>query len=337
MTDLRALAGRLREADPSRHHVVTLPDFFVDHFVRAPKWDVAVPAWKAVHARGGGNVPTPGQHFHPGGNAANTALALARLGARVHFVGRTSPFGKAYLEATLGRMGVDLKHVRDDGDLAITTAIEFQEERPANVMLSDPGSVAQYGPEELTANDWTLVEAADFVLVANWSQNRRGSSLVEKVSVKARMTMVDAGDPSMRGEEGLAELRTRILPLESLDVFALNENELRQLTGADSLDAARSLRSVGALDLHTADLAASFTRDGEAVARTFRVDPIRVTGAGDSWNAGNILGYLLGFEAEDRLVLANAVAGLYVGGKQVVAPTLDEVASFLDSDPKFNE
>lgn len=337
MTDLRALARRLRDEDLGRHHVVTLPDFFVDHFVQAPKWDVSVPAWKAVHARGGGNVPTPGQHFQPGGNAANTALALARLGVRVHFVGRTSPFGQAYLEATLGRSGVDLKHVRGDGDLAITTAIEFQEDRPANLMLSDPGSVAQYGPEELTANDWTLLEASDFVLVANWSQNRRGSSLVESVCERARMTMVDAGDPSMRGEAGLEELRTRILPLKTLDVFALNENELRQLTGKDTVEAARKLRSSGTLDLHTADFAASFGRDGEAVVGTFRVDPLRVTGAGDAWNAGNIVGYLLELGARERLVLANAVAGQYVGGKEGLAPTLEQVVAFLASDPKFRE
>ncbi|HWH08502.1 MAG TPA: carbohydrate kinase family protein, partial [Candidatus Thermoplasmatota archaeon] len=238
MTDLRALAGRLRDLDAARYHVVTLPDFFLDHFVRVPPWAQAEPLWRAVHQRGGGNVPTPGQHFQPGGNAANTALALARLGVRVHLVTRTSAFGKAYLEQTMGRMGVDLRYVRGDGHLAVTTALEFQEDRPANVMLSDPGSVAQYGPEELDANDWTLLEAADLVLLANWSQNRRGTALVEAVcraaSAAGTMTMLDTGDPSVRGpdaEAGLAELRERLLPMGNLDVYALNENELRQLVG----------------------------------------------------------------------------------------------------------
>lgn len=352
MSDLRALADRLRALDPSRFHVVTLPDFFLDHFVRVPPWSQAEPTWRAVHARGGGNVPTPGQHFQPGGNAANTALALARLGVRVHLVARTSAFGKAYLAETLGRMGVDLTYVRGDGQLAVTTALEFQEDRPANVMLSDPGSVAQYGPEDLDANDWTLLEAADLVLLANWAQNRRGTALVEAVARGASRdgttTMLDTGDPSVRGAEasaGIAELRDKVLPLRELGVYAMNENELRQVTGRalrtgeEELDAAAALATLrpwGTLDLHTARFAASYGSWGRALAPTFRVEPLRVTGAGDSWNAGDILGHLAGLPPEDRLALANAVAGLYVSGKDGLSPRLADVVAFLAGGPPQN-
>ena len=89
MLDTRALAERLRQIRPVDFLVVTLPDFFLDHFVKVPPWRESVPQWEAVHERGGGNVPTPGQHFQPGGNAANTALALARLGVRTHLLART--------------------------------------------------------------------------------------------------------------------------------------------------------------------------------------------------------------------------------------------------------
>lgn len=346
--DLRGLADRLRSLDVASFHVVTLPDFFLDHFVTLPAWDEIVPQWQAIHGRGGGNVITPGQHFQPGGNAANTALGLARLGVRTHLVTRTSAFGKAYLEHTLGRHGVDLRHVRPDGQLSVTTALEFHEGRPANVMLSDSGSVAQFGPESLDANDWTLLEAADMVLVANWSQNRRGSALVEAVARatrrSGRRSMLDTGDPSSRAGE-VRELVEHLLPLPDLDVYALNENELRQITGrhlapgAEEVDAARALarrRPHGTLDLHTARLAASFGPDGEAVVPTFRVEPVRVTGAGDAWNAGNIVGHLARLPPPDRLILANAVAGLYVGGKEGIAPTLAEVVRFLGSDPALN-
>lgn len=347
--ELRALASRLRAVEPARFHVVTLPDFFLDHFVKVGRWSDVSPQWAAVHARGGGNVPTPGQHFQPGGNAANTALALARLGVRVHLVARTSQFGQVYIENTLGRMGVDTRYVRGDGHLAVTTAIEFQEDRPANLMLSDPGSVAQYGPEELDANDWTLLDAADLVLVANWSQNRRGTSLVEAVARKAKLSMLDTGDPSVRGADqpaAVRELTTRVLPLPELGVYALNENELRQLVGRDlrgerdERAAAKELharRPEGVLDLHTARFAATYGPSGEAVAPTFRVEPLRVTGAGDAWNAGDILGHLAGLAPQERLALANAVAGLYVSGKEGVAPTLADVVAFLDSGPRLNQ
>ena len=349
MLDLRALAARLRGLDTSALHVVTLPDFFLDHFLTLPSWAETLPRWQGVHERGGGNVPTPGQHFQPGGNAANTALALARLGVRTHLVTRTSPFGKVYLENTLGRHGVDLRHVRGDGQLSVTTALEFHEGRPANVMLSDPGSVAQFGPEWLDANDWTLLEGADLVLVANWSQNKLGTALIEAIARTARkhdtLSMVDTGDPSARAAD-LPELLARVVALPELDVFALNENELRQLSGralregAEELEAARALRATrgsGALDLHTARFAATFTPKGEAVVPTFRVEPLRVTGAGDAWNAGNIVGHVARLAPADRLALANAVAGLYISGKEAIAPTLADVVRFFESEPKMNE
>lgn len=348
MVDTAALAARLREIDPAQYHVVTLPDFFLDHFVRVPPWDQALPAWKAVHAQGGGNVPTPHQHFQAGGNAANTALALARLGVHTHLVTRTDAFGLAVLESSLGRHGVDLRHARPDGRLSITTAIEFQESRPANLMLSDPGSLAEYGPEMLDANDWTLLEAADLVLVANWSQNRKGTALLEEIARFARRAkttvMLDTGDPSHRKED-LPTLRERVIPLAELDVFAMNENELRQLCGKSLAEgdeerhAAEQLaaqRKGNWLDLHTARFAATYGPKGKAHVPTFRVRPVRVTGAGDSWNAGNILGHVAGLAPDDRLALANAVAGLYVGGEEGIAPTLESVIRFLESKPALN-
>jgi ribokinase len=346
--DPAALARRLEDVRPATYHVVTLPDFFLDHFVRVPPWERAMPLWKAVHGQGGGNVLTPHQHFQAGGNAANTALALARLGVATHLVTRTNEFGRAVLEGSLGRAGVDLRHVRTDGSLSVTTALEFQEERPANVMLSDPGSLAEYGPESLDANDWTLLEAADLALLANWSQNRRGTALLEEVARACRragtLTMLDTGDPSHRRED-LAELRERVLPLAELDVFAMNENELRHLTGkalaegAEERAAARALaaqRGGNALDLHTARFAATHGPKGSAEVPTFRVAPLRVTGAGDAWNAGNILGHLADLAPAERLLLANAVAGLYVSGRDALAPTLADVARFLASDPPLN-
>lgn len=345
--DLGAFADRLREVRPEEYHVVTLPDFFLDHFVKVPAWRETLPRWEAVHGRGGGNVPTPGQHFQPGGNAANTAFGLARLGVRTHLVARTDAFGKAYLEQTLARhaIDVDLRHVKADGHLSVTTAIEFQDERPSNLMLSDPGSLANFGPEEMDANDWTLVEGADLVLIANWSQNRRGTALVEAVARAARKsgtwTMADTGDPSARAAD-LPELKAKVLGLAELDVYALNENELRQLVGRavsagdDERAAARELhrqRQGGTLDLHTARFAATYGPQGEAWVPTFRVEPLRVTGAGDSWNAGNVLGHLAGLAPAERLLLANAVAGLYVSGKEGLAPTLADVVRFVESQP----
>jgi sugar/nucleoside kinase (ribokinase family) len=215
-------------------------------------------------------------------------------------------------------------------------------------MLSDPGSLAQFGPDSLDVNDRTLIEAADLVLIANWSQNRLGTPLVEAIGHHSRrantLTMLDTGDPSSRLAE-VHELTSRIIPCEDLDIYALNENELRLISGKrlragdEEVAQARAfaaMRPHGALDLHTARLAATFGPRGEAIAPTFRVEPLRVTGAGDAWNAGDIVGHLGGLEAADRLLFANAVAGMYVSGKEALAPTLTEVIGFLEEAPRLH-
>ena len=44
------------------------------------------------------------------------------------------------------------------------------------------------------------------------------------------------------------------------------------------------------VDLHTTNFSATFTKKGETVVPAFKVPVLRATGAGDAWNAGNILG-----------------------------------------------
>src|SRR5437899_11457586 len=102
-----------------------------------------------------------------------------------------------------------------------------------NNMVSDPGSLSQFGPEKLRQDDKTLISEADFVCVLNWNQNQRGTDLAEKVFSIAKnegkaVTFFDPGDPALRvGEiEGLNE---RVLTPGLVDVLSVNENELMHL------------------------------------------------------------------------------------------------------------
>ncbi|TLX69861.1 MAG: carbohydrate kinase family protein, partial [Thaumarchaeota archaeon] len=54
-----------------------------------------------------------------------------------------------------------------------------------------------------------------------------------------------------------------------------------------------------------------------------------VTGAGDVWDAANILGYLANLEPRERLLFANATASLYVGNSNGIPPTMREVLSLV--------
>lgn len=119
------MAERLREEAPAKE-VVLMPDFFLDRIVRYQGTfdDFAVEARRIVE-RGGGNLPVTRQEILRGGNATNTASALAKLGMKSHLILRTSQLGLVLLKHFLGG-SVDISHVKSDGRIALTVALEFE-------------------------------------------------------------------------------------------------------------------------------------------------------------------------------------------------------------------
>lgn len=336
-----SLAARLREARPEQFEVTCLPDFFLDILVPMAPWQVARDQMGAIADRRGGNLATPPHRISQGGNAANTALALARLGVRSRLIAATSPLGEAFARTFLEPHGVDLTRLRSDGELSSTVALEFGPER-RNVMLSHPGSVADFSADDLTNADWAVIEDSDAVLASNWVLNRAGTGLAARVLERAHragsMTYFDSGDPSSRAPE-VPQLFSTVLTAPFVDVVGCNENELGFFAAAAGdvrsttlHDRARSVKKEvrGTLDVHTRDLALTLTKDGQhAEASPPPLEGRRATGAGDAWNAGNLLGHLLKLAPRDRLLLANAVATAYVTRAEPLHPTLDEVADLL--------
>jgi sugar/nucleoside kinase (ribokinase family) len=317
----------------STFHVVMLPDFFVDHFVSLDTVEKTCNAVKTVAAQGGGNLPGIAQRITQGGNAANTALALARLGISAHLICRTDPLGMHLLQYFLGNSGVDLSGVKTDGNLAITTALEF-EEHHANIMIGDPGSVATFSFKLLNDHDCELIASADLVGVTNWNLNRSGTDLACKVFEIAKKhgvrTFFDSGDPSPRLHD-IPELIHKVLTNPQLDIFGLNENELRfysnssNKTQEEMITAALLLKKKipARIDLHTTLFSCS-TLNTLIVVPTIPLSTVyRSTGAGDAWNAANVFADLLGFADDERLLFANMFAGHYISSTDVVHSTID--------------
>ena len=320
-------------------HVVLLPDFFLDHFLSIANTTETEAHIRRLATQGGGNYPHIPQFIQQGGNAANTALGLARLGLQTHLICRTSPFGHHLLTYFLGTANVDLSHVKTDGALAITTALELGDRR-ANIMLGYPGSVADFSPDVLTTQDYDCIQKADLVAVVNWNLNLFGTRLASDVFQYAHRhhvkTFFDTGDPSPKLSEVPTLLRD-VIKTPLVDILGLNENELRYYSGQtprtqeEMLTAAKTLKQQmpARLDLHTSTFSCSL--DGSCtVVPTERLSSIlRATGAGDSWNAGNLLATLHGFPTEERLAFANLVAGLYISSAAPQPPTIEDVIRYL--------
>jgi len=343
----------LKRAKPRKFNVVVMPDFFIDRLVTySGEVEQFSRTLAEVAVRLGGNIHGIKQMELRGGNAANTAAALAALGTRVYPIIKTSPLGLHLLKFYLEPFGVDLSHVRTDGDVALTTAFELTHRgEKINIMMGDLGSLPSFGPKDLTQEDFQLLREADYVCVFNWASLRRwGTELAESVFhyVKEKgkgKTYYDTGDPSPNREK-IPKLVKKVLLGKIVDVFGVNENEaisyashlnsevkhLRKKLEHHELakECARILAKQLSMrvDLHTSAFAGSFTKENEVIVPAFRVSALRATGAGDAWNAGNILGDALELPSSCRLTLANAVAAYYVSNATAEHPTLPKLIEF---------
>lgn len=306
-----------------------LPHFCLDHLVKVSGSPQAF-LQEAIQVvqRGGGNIITENR-LVAGGKAVNCAKALAALGVPVSVITKTSPLGYKLLWELLPSQNINLSHVNQAGELGSTAVIELE---GVNVMLSDPGSTTEFGPDQLTKSDWKLIKTADAVMISDWGLNNQGTELAREIFQKVRQdgegkTFFDPGDPVAKGQrmkDEVEKLQAEILEQGLVDGLSVNEDEIKQYGGADRL------RELTRIDLHTKNFARSFTQQLETEkVMSFDIKPERLTGAGDTWNAGNILGELLELDDEQRLLLANAVANYYVASENGQPATREELIEFL--------
>ncbi|MEM3045228.1 MAG: carbohydrate kinase family protein [Candidatus Bathyarchaeia archaeon] len=329
--------------------VAAMPDFFVDHFIYfdgdAFRFEEE---FRSVVSRGGGDMPHTLQEIHKGGNAANMSYAVSRLGGGAVLLARTSGLGLALLRYFFEGENVDLSRVRGDGRLAVSTQLELRgDDGAVNVMIGDWGSASDFGPEMLTDEDYRVIAGCDYACVVNWSENMRGTDLAEMVFSRLEgcgaVRFFDPGDPSTKPGE-VKGLFRRVLSRGLTDHLSLNENEFRWIAGEAGIALKGGLEGLkqglrrlwemiggGIVDLHTSDYSASVV-DGEAyLCPTFRVEPLRATGAGDAWNAASIWAGHMGLSPLERLIFANAAAGLYISAGRAEPPRLGEVRMALSS------
>jgi sugar/nucleoside kinase (ribokinase family) len=351
----------LERIKPWKFKVVVMPDFFIDRFVTYPgEVDTFSEALTEVAKRQGGNIHGIKQIELRGGNAANTAAALATLGAEVHPIITTSPFGLHLLKFYLEPLGIDLSNVRINGEASLTMAFELKYHgKNVNIMMGDLGSLPNFGSGSLTDNDFQLLRKADYVCVFNWAATSRlGTELAEKVFqyVKEKgkgKTYYDTGDPTPNNKN-MFKLAQKVLSKKLVDIFGVNENEayiyasyfsqkikrLHKKSKNDELakECARVLAKQlsSRVDLHTVLFAGSFAEDKEVIVPSFNVSCLRSTGAGDAWNAGNIFGDAFGLPDSRRLTLANAVAAYYVSSPAAEHPTLQQLMEFCSKQQTKN-
>ena len=325
-----------------RKKVVSLPDFYLDHIVSYPSdVDRFIDDVRRIAQQGGGNIIDIPQHYTLGGNAANFADTLARLGLNVSLIARTSEFGYLCLRYFLKGLDVDLSHVKVDSKLSTSSIIEMQtDSRVVNVMIGEPGGLKDFSPRKLTEGDLKLLKDADYVCLFNWCQNKFGTELFLYIAEQVGedvFLFLDLGDPSSRVDE-LKTLCEKMCEV-GVGALSLNENEaywVGKVLGCSSYDRAESAKHIskrleGEVLLHTPNFSSHIIKGEVTTVPTFDVKPQKSTGAGDCWNAGYILGSILNLTYEARLFLANAVAAAHIIKPTFERLTLDDVVRVVST------
>jgi ribokinase len=284
----------------------------------------------------GGSIRGIPQKDLKGGNAANVAYALARLQCPVTLITIGDKTSSNLLKETFSEFKKASLFVID-GKPGRTTSLEFcNGDNIVNIMLSDLGDNENFGPERLGSKEQQALKKSDAVIVTNWASNKKGTVLCKFVFEKSSKALhfLDPADIQVRARE----FKQTVGKLNaSLDSLCLNENEceillqqygLGPLSGIDNTKklVLELSKKIGTnIDLHAT--VGSFWSNGKQVefVKSFPVNPVLVTGAGDVWDAANIIGYLAKLEPYERLLFANAAASLYVSNSQAIPPTLDDV------------
>ncbi|MEM3442412.1 MAG: carbohydrate kinase family protein [Candidatus Bathyarchaeia archaeon] len=350
---LDEVEGSLRK-EIGEFNVVVMPDFFLDRFVSV-EWrleDFSL-KMKNVFDRKGGSIDNVAQTEMRGGNAINTASALAALGIRVTPIVCTTRLGFELIRFYLKSKNVDLSHVKIFRKASVTTAIELKAEHgKVNVMLRDLGSLKNFGPKDLDSEDFEAIENADCICVFNWAGTRIfGTELANVVFKHAKTkgrgkTYCDTADPTPNRRK-IPELVKNVLESKHLDILSLNENEAvcyaaeiekgikMSRKGLQMEELAKESAKILAsnmharVDLHTTSFSATFTKKNKpTIVSAYKVPVLRATGAGDAWNAGNIFGEALGLSDGARLALANMVAAYYISDREGRHPTKRQLIKF---------
>jgi len=335
-------------------NVVVMPDYFMDRLINLGFDSQAFCSTvSSIVQRKGGSVDQVAQTDQRGGNAVNVASALLALGANVTPIICTSTLGLEQIRFHLKHYSADLSHVKTFPEASMTTALEFATgDGKVNVMLRNLGSLANFGPADLTEADYEVVEKADYVCLFNWAGTRKhGTALTERVFARAKKgrckTYLDTADP-LPNKENIPELMEKVLAGGHVDILSVNENEAVTYASKLSSKIEESRGKVefnelallsaqilaqrlhARIDLHTTTFAATVTKERPFFVPAFKIEVLRATGAGDAWDAGNLIGDANGLSNEARLSLANAVSACYLSDPDGVHPNRQKLIRFLE-------
>ena len=257
-----------------------------------------------------------GANLTVGGSGAIFACGAARLGLRTAMVGLVGddPFGTFMVDQLRRRdVRTDGIVVSDTVSTGLTVILNRGEDR---AILTHLGAMGAMSADMV---DRSLLARARHVHVTSYFMQRALQpglpGLLAAFRAGGGTVSVDTNyDPDQRWGDGIEAV------LRCTDVMLPNETEALALGGHPDVPAAAAAlaRRVPTVVVKLGERGAYAHSDGETMTvPSPRTEPVDTTGAGDSFDAGYVFGWLAGLPLRQRLGLATACGSLstrQVGG-----------------------
>ena len=272
-----------------------------------------------------------------GASSVITACGAARLGLKVAFVGLVGDdlYGRYMLNAMQER-GIDTSHCLIDPALQTGFTVILTKPNGDRAMLTFSGTIAALQPQQI--NDDLLTQARHLHVGSYFLLDGLRAGLPDifaAAHARGATTSLDTNwDPQEKWQVGA------ILP--QCDLLLPNAAEAQKLVNCTSLDEAlpKLAECVPTLAVKLGAAGGLVQQSGEVIRlRPYPVQVIDTVGAGDSFNAGFLYGYINQWSLTQMLqlgLICGSLSTCAAGGTDA-QPTLAEALKQMKTNPDLNE
>lgn len=288
-----------------------------------------------------GSLPQPGDHTQVedlrasfGGQGGNIAVALAKFGAKVSFIGKvgSDSFGKAYKDA-LQKLGVQTSDIKTEAKCSTGMALLNIDASGRKTELLYSGANSKLDNAYLSLHADTLRQC-DYLLLQG-DIPAQTAILAKELARKAGKTIFF--DPGVH-------IQYPSVIYDMLDYITPNQEETKVLTGVEVHDTTSAKRAAAwflkkgvqhVVITCGADGLYYFDKEGGQYYSAYRdIKAVDALDAGDIFNAAFAFAIGRGDDVQDAVYFSQAAAAVslqHKGGAQASIPSLMEIEILCNS------
>lgn len=265
-----------------------------------------------------------------GGKGANQAVAAARLGAKVAFIGCIGSDGIGEtMKNTFAQEGIDTSPITTiQQEMTGIAFIQVAQSAENSIVIASGANA--YLDEQIVCQNEEQIAQSDSLLL-QLETPLSAVTLAAQIAKKHGVQVVLNPAPAQPLPDSL---------LSQIDIITPNETEAEILTGVRVTDEQSAVKSaavfhqkgIGCVIITLGAKGVFISRNSEhRIIKGFSVQAVDTTAAGDTFNGGFVTALLEGQSFEEAIRFAQAAAAISVTrpGAQPSIPTKQETLDFL--------